>query len=58
MITNYQEKRLIEQLNEMAKSLATWKDRPLGETLGGLIYLVWEARQTLNLPDVKGLDPV
>ena len=57
-MTTYQEKRLVMQLDEMAKKVVTWTERPAGETIGALMYLIWEVRQTLDLPDVPGLHPI
>jgi hypothetical protein len=45
------------QLDAMAHR-ATHYDRPLSEIVGGLQYMIWEARQTLGLPDYPGLSPV
>lgn len=53
----YQEERLTELLNVMAEKLAHHDDSP-HETIGGLSYLVWEARKTLELPDIEGLGPL
>lgn len=52
------ESRLAELLDRMAEDLVAEAERPSAETIGGLIYLIWEARKVLGLPDIDGLHPL
>ncbi len=62
-MTTYQEKRICELLDRMAGMIVDRRDAYLHdtrvgyETLGGLEYDIWEARQTVGLPDYPGLHP-
>lgn len=64
MTTPYQNDRLTELLNDMAKVVVEAK-KPDGHpmernarALGRIDYMVWEARKILHLPDVDGLAPL
>jgi hypothetical protein len=58
VMTTYQEKRIVQLLDDMAKTAVDLERKTPGEIIGGLQYLIWEARQTLELPDVPGLEPI
>jgi len=50
--------RLVVLLDKFAELLSTRDQRPPHETLGGLVYVTWEARKLLDLPDVAGIEPL